>query len=107
MFNKVYGVVEQITRVFSPDPSKSSTFDRAVLVPFPTKYTYAVGFVTGKNGAYVTGDSNTSPIFIPTTPIPTTGWFILINNDQIIPLDMTTDKAFGLVISGGILTDDE
>ena len=55
MFNKVYSIVEQITGVFSPDPSKSSTFDRAVLVPFPTKYTYAVGFVTGEDGAYVTG----------------------------------------------------
>ena len=107
MFNKVYSVVEQITGVFSPDPSKSSTFDRAVLVPFPTKYTYAVGFITGEDGAYVTGTSNTSPVFIPTTPIPTTGWFILVNNDKLIPLDMTTDKAFGLVISGGILTDDE
>ncbi len=109
MFNKVYGVVEQITKVFSPDPSKSSTFDKAVLVPFPTQYTYAIGFITGKDSSYITDctNKNISTVFIPTTPIPTTGWFVLVNTDKLIPLDISTDKAFGIVISGGILTDEK
>lgn len=108
MINKVYEVVEQITRVFSPDPSKSNTFDKAVLVPFPTEYTYAVGFVTGNDSRYISGDrgSDMIPIFIPTTPIPTTGWFMTYSRDKLIHLDMPIEKAFGLVISGGILAED-
>ncbi len=109
MFKEVYGIVEQIVQVFSPDPSKNSTFDQAVLVPYPTKVTYAVGFVTGANGSTIkeTDGHNFTPVFIPTTPIPTTGWFILAPKDQLIPLTLPVEKAFGLVISGGILADDK
>ncbi|MGL5955235.1 MAG: DUF502 domain-containing protein [Brevinema sp.] len=109
MFNKVYGIVEQIIKVFSPDPSKSSTFDKAVLVPYPSDATYAVGFITGTDANYIKSDNagKYCPVFIPTTPIPTTGWFIIAEVEKIIPLDMPIEKAFALVISAGILTEDE
>ncbi|MGL4677478.1 MAG: DUF502 domain-containing protein [Brevinema sp.] len=109
MFNKVYSVIEQIVKVFSPDPSKNSTFDQAVLVPYPSDATYAVGFVTGANADYIRSDSDSKyrPVFIPTTPIPTTGWFIISEVEKIIPLDMSIEKAFALVISAGILTEDQ
>lgn len=108
MFKEIYGVVKQITQVFSPDPSKNSTFDQAVLIPYPTQHTYAVGFVTGSNSNLIKEDGDDFvPVFVPTTPIPTTGWFILVPRNQLIPLQMPVEKAFGLVISGGILTNDK
>ncbi len=109
MFNTVYGVVEQITKVFSPDPSNNHAFDKAVLVPFPTESTYAVGFVTGQNADYIKPENGNdfSPVFIPTSPIPTTGWFIMVETSKTIYLDMPLEKAFGMVISAGISPEDK
>lgn len=108
MLNKVYSIVEQITKVFSPDPSKSNTFDKAVLIPFPTDATYAIGFITGENSNYLREDGNNYiPVFVPTTPIPTTGWFMTVEANKLKPLDMPIEQAFGLVISAGIIAEDK
>ncbi len=108
MFNSVYEVVEQITKMFSPDPSQNQAFDKAVLVPFPTDATYAIGFVTGENADYIkpANGHDFCPVFVPTSPIPTTGWFIMAETSKTIHLDMPLEKAFGLVISAGITTED-
>jgi len=106
-FNTIYTTIKKITKVFSPDPSKNNKFSQAVLVPYPSEKTYAIGFVTGTDSTHIDKDGiNSIPVFIPTTPIPTTGWFISINKDQIIPLDIPIEKAFALVISSGILAED-
>ncbi|MGL4367298.1 MAG: DUF502 domain-containing protein [Brevinemataceae bacterium] len=107
MFNSIYNNVNKIIKVFFPDPSQTNKFNQAVLVPYPTEKTLAVGFVTGKDSSQIIDPGHDFvPVFIPTTPIPTTGWFINISKDKIIPLDMSIDKAFALVISSGILVEE-
>lgn len=108
MLNYVYNIITKITEMFSPDPSKNQKFNQAVLVPYPTSKTYAIGFITGKNASAIKqSGTDEIPVFIPTTPIPTTGWFVFAHKDQLIPLEMPIEKAFGLVISAGILSQEE
>ncbi len=85
--------------------SKNQNFKKVVLVEFPRKGLYSVGFMTG------TTDSEHSKklcekncrVFVPTTPNPTTGFLIMVNDDELIELDITVEAAFTLIISGGIV----
>ncbi len=81
MINKVYSIIVQILKVFSPDPSKNNAFDKAVLIPFPTESSYAVAFVTGDSSSYIKtkGGDKDSLVFVPTTPIPTTGFCCILS----------------------------
>ncbi|MGL4562941.1 MAG: DUF502 domain-containing protein [Brevinema sp.] len=107
MLSSVYKIISKITEMFSPDPTKQNKFNQAVLVPYPTEKTYAVGFITGKDTMHIKQvDQYQVPVFIPTTPIPTTGWFIFANKKDLISLNMPIEKAFALVISAGILSDE-
>ncbi len=80
------------------------TFKRVVLVEFPRKGIYSVGFMTSvlpkemaPNGVQYAN------IYIPTTPNPTTGYFALVPKDECITLDITRQEAMALIISGGII----
>ncbi|MGL4388757.1 MAG: DUF502 domain-containing protein [Brevinema sp.] len=107
MLSSVYKIINKITEIFSSDQTKENKFNQAVLIPYPTQKTYAIGFVTGENTAHIQkSNSHQVPVFIPTTPIPTTGWFVFTDQKNIIPLNMSIEKAFALVISAGILTDE-
>ncbi len=109
MVNKIYSVIVQITKVFSSDPTKNNTFDQAVLINFPNEYMYAIGFVTGRdlNQVKEKDGGKYYSVFVPTTPFPTTGWFIMAEQEKLVPLDMPIEKAFGLVISAGVSADDD
>ena len=87
--------------------STRQSFKKVVLVEFPRKGMYSVGFITGrpneeirakmgKNGNYIS-------VFLPTTPNPTTGFFIIVPEDELIYTDMLVEEAFTLIISGGIV----
>lgn len=108
MFNAVYSSVAKIVQAFSSDPSKEMRFNKAVLLPFPNPKALAIGFVTANNSsAIMKNGQEYIPVFVPTTPIPTTGWFVSVPREQVKFLDMPIEKAFGLVISGGILSSEK
>ncbi|MGL4394698.1 MAG: DUF502 domain-containing protein [Brevinema sp.] len=107
MLNSVYEIVTKLTEMFSPNSTQENKFNQAVLVPYPTKNTYAIGFVIGNHTNHIKkSDIDDIPVFIPTTPIPTTGWFVFVDRQDVIPLNMPIEKAFALVISAGILTEE-
>jgi len=86
--------------------NKNQSFKKVVLVEFPRRGVYSLGFVTGITGKEFSSKMGEEAlhVFIPKTPNPTAGFFIMARSDELIELDMTVEAAFTLIISGGIVT---
>ncbi len=100
----VYNGIKQLIHAFSPTNKES--FQRVVLVEYPRKGLYSLGFQTHKAAEQLRPDkSNTQwyTLFIPVTPNPTHGFFIIVQESDIIPLSINTEDAMTLIISGGIV----
>jgi uncharacterized membrane protein len=90
----LYGGTKQVIDALTLQ--KKSSFSDIVAVEYPRSGLWTIGFVT-KRGEGMTY------VFLPTTPNPTSGWMVLIPDDQVRPLDMTMDDAIKLIVSGGIV----
>jgi uncharacterized membrane protein len=103
----VYGAVKQLMETVVRKEHKD--FRGVALVPFPHPGVYSVGFVTGRAAGEVQTKTreNVINVFIPTTPNPTTGFYIMMPVEKTIPLEMTVEEAFKLVMSGGIVVPPE
>lgn len=100
----IYHALKQfVDAVFS---DKGQSFKRAVLIEYPRKGLYSIAFVTGvaKGEVQVKTSQRCVNIFVPTTPNPTSGFYIMVPEGDTIPLDMTVEEAFTLIISGGIVS---
>ncbi len=96
----IYSGARQLTNALFVD---RSAFKKAVLVEFPRKGLYSIGFVTNEKG-YKEGDTYLFSLFIPTTPNITTGFYILAREDKLIFLPFGVEKAFNILISGGVIS---
>jgi len=99
----IYRGSKQLTETVLSPSSKS--FREVVLVRWPHRDSRAIAFVTGTELAEVrakTGEDLVS-VFLPTTPNPTSGFIFMVPRADLIPLDMTVDEAFRLVISLGVV----
>jgi uncharacterized membrane protein len=104
LIRPIYSGIRQLVHAFSPQDTLS--FKRVVLVEFPKVGVYSVGFVTSQVPQELapTHDGiNYRAVFIPTTPNPTTGFFIFLPDTEIIPVDLSRQEAMALIISGGII----
>jgi uncharacterized membrane protein len=101
--NRIYSAVQQISTAFLG--STRSIFDKVVLIEYPRKGIYSLGFLTTEGSGEVQRktDEQVVCVFVPTTPNPTSGMLIFVPKDQIIHLDMTTEDGLKLVISGGVV----
>jgi uncharacterized membrane protein len=74
-----------------------------VLVEYPRKGTWAVGFATKENEGEIKKKTNRNllNVFVPTTPNPTSGFLLLFPKDEIIYLDMTFEEASKFIVSAG------
>ena len=84
----------------------SAAFREAVLIEYPRRGIWAVGFITGRTEGEVqnTTEEECINIFLPTTPNPTSGFLLFVPEKDLIPLSMTVEEAIKMVISGGIIT---
>ncbi len=96
----IYSGARQLTHALFVD---RSAFKKAVLVEFPRKGLYSIGFVTNEKG-YKEGDTYLVSLFIPTTPNISTGYYILARKDELIFLPFGVEKAFNILISGGVIS---
>lgn len=99
----IYSAVKQLlTAIFS---APAGSFKRVVLVEYPRKGIYAIAFVTGVAWGEVQDMTRERVInvFLPTTPNPTSGFYLLIPEKDTIPLEMGVEDAFKLIISGGLV----
>jgi uncharacterized membrane protein len=81
------------------------TFKHVILVEFPRSGIYSLGFVMSEFPPQVSPENTTRffSIYIPTTPNPTTGFFIVCPENQFKVVDLTKQEAMALIVSGGIL----
>jgi uncharacterized membrane protein len=79
-----------------------AAFRRVVMTEFPHKGSYALGFLTSPHKWNVNGKEFVN-VFIPTTPNPTSGWYLIVPEDEIQYLNITPEEGIKLIVSGGIL----
>lgn len=96
----IYTATKQVTTALSLQDNPA--FKSVVLVEFPRKGAYALGFLTGR--IQDSADRSFCKVFIPTSPNPTTGFFELISADEVLQSEMTVEEAFKMIISGGIVS---
>ncbi len=102
----VYNVIKQfLSEILTRDKKR---FRGVALIEWPRKGCYALAFITGDPipALEKVGQGPWVNIFIPTTPNPTSGFFIMLPKSEVVPLDISIDYAFKLIISGGIVTQD-
>jgi uncharacterized membrane protein len=99
--NSVYTTVKQVIDTFSAQ--SRHTFSKVVLVEYPRKGIWTVGFVTNKEqgGPQRMLPAETWTVFIPTTPNPTSGFMLLVPKSELIELDMSAGDGMKMVISCG------
>ena len=100
----IYGATKQILETVIS--TQSDAFREVVLVEYPRKELWVIGFVTGNTKGEV---ANCIPetmvnVFVPTTPNPTSGFLLFCPRQDVIFLKMTVEEAIKLVVSGGIVT---
>ncbi len=99
----IYGAARQLLDAFSFSDKK--TFTKVVLVEYPRRGLWTVGFVTTENEHTLGGKGGPSvPVFLPTTPNPTSGWLLFVPLDDLTVLDIPMEEAIKLVVSGGIVS---
>ena len=106
--NKLFLALQQITNTFSSKQRR--VFERAVLVPYPTHDSYSVGFVNGDAGATLTQALNGEKIlavFVPTTPNPSSGFLLYIEESKVKELNVSVEIAIKMVIAAGTVTAEE
>lgn len=101
--NSVYNSVKQVSdTLFSPN---GNAFRQALLVQYPHQGSWTVAFLTGKPGGdianHLTGDYVS--VYVPTTPNPTSGFFLMMPRSDVVELDMTVDEALKYIISMGVV----
>jgi uncharacterized membrane protein len=101
--NKTYAMAKQVTAaLFRADVP---AFKRVVLIEYPRKGLYALGFITseelGKMGESVEGEF--IPVYAPTSPNPLSGWFLLIPKEEVIYPEISVEEGLKLILSGGVI----
>ena len=103
VLNKIYGTIKQLDQAFTS--SKKSSFKTVVLIEYPREGIYSVGFITSEQADEIeikTGKKCVR-VFIPTTPIPTGGFLIIVPVEKVIKLDMSVADGFKYIISLGAI----
>ena len=102
----VYPYSKQVVDFFLSD--NEIEFDTVVAAPYPSENVWAVGFVTGSglSGLNEARDGRLVSVFIPTSPMPMTGFTVFIESSRLIPLDLTVEEALRVTVSAGVLVPD-
>ncbi len=101
--NSVYKAVKQVSdTLFAPN---GNAFRKALLVQYPRQGAWTIAFLTGTPGGdirnHLQGDFVS--VYVPTTPNPTSGFFLMMPKADVVELDMTVDEALKYIISMGVV----
>jgi len=105
--NSIYSSVKQISdTLFS---SSGQAFRKALLVQWPREGMWTIAFLTGRPGGdvvqHLPGDYVS--VYVPTTPNPTGGYFVMMQRKDVVELDMSVDTALKYIISMGVVSPDQ
>ncbi|MYM28749.1 Uncharacterized membrane protein [Duganella sacchari] len=105
--SSLYSSVKQVSdTLFS---SSGNAFRKAVLIPYPHQNSWTIAFLTGTPGGdvrnHLVGDFVS--VYIPTTPNPTSGFFLMMARKDVVELDMTVDAALKYIVSMGVVAPED
>ncbi|MFZ6849128.1 DUF502 domain-containing protein [Undibacterium sp. RuRC25W] len=101
--NSIYSSVKQVSdTLFS---SSGNAFRKAVLIEYPRHGSWTIGFLTGVPGGDVVNHLKGEyvSVYVPTTPNPTSGFFLMVPKNEAIELDMSVDAALKYIVSMGVV----
>ncbi len=104
LVNKIYLATKEISNAFLGQ--RRGIFLRVVLVEYPRKGIYAIGFITSESIGEIQQKTNEEVVnvFVPTTPNPTSGFLLLVPKKETIALGMSVEEGMKLVVSGGAVS---
>lgn len=104
VINTLYKAIKQIFETIMT--SQSQAFREVVMLEYPRKGVWSIGFVTGKSEGEVqrVTEDDTINVFVPTTPNPTSGYLLFVPRKECKFLNMTVEEAAKLIVSAGIIT---
>jgi uncharacterized membrane protein len=99
----IYSAVKQVSDTLLSESGQA--FRKALLVPYPHANSYTIAFLTGTPGGDVLNHlgGDYVSVYVPTTPNPTSGFFLMMRREDIVELDMSVDDALKYIISMGVV----
>lgn len=106
LIRPVYSGIKKLVEAFSFQDKVS--FSKVVMTEFPRTGVYSIGFLANEIDEKISPDKSKKyySIFIPTTPNPTSGFLVLLPEDQVTIINITRQEAMAMIISGGIIQPD-
>jgi len=103
LVRSIYGGVKGFTE--SVLSNKSGSFRQVVMVEYPRKEMWSIGFITADHIAEISAKTGERQVcvYVPTTPNPTSGLIVMVPHDQVVPLDMSVDAAMKMIVTLGIV----
>ncbi len=100
----IYSAVKQVSDTLLSESGQA--FRKALLVPYPHAGSYTIAFLTGAPGGDVANhlQGDYVSVYVPTTPNPTSGFFLMMKRSDVVELDMSVDDALKYIISMGVVT---
>ncbi len=107
LLRMVYNSTKQFLETFFSEEHVG--FKHVVLVEFPRSGAYSVGFQTGrpKGSLKEKTSADSVSVFVPTTPNPTTGFYIVVKESEVIPIDLSVEDAFKIIMTAGMVMPDK
>ena len=102
LVKEIYHSIKQIAEAMFALEDRS--FRRVVMIEYPRKGIFTIAFVTGSARGEVQAKTikKVLNVFVPTTPNPTSGFYLMVPEDEVIELDLRPEEAFRLIVSGGM-----
>jgi uncharacterized membrane protein len=100
----IYSATRQVVHsVLTPS---NQSFSKVLMIEFPRKGIWSVGFLTNKGAKSLDGNNDTVTVFVPTAPNPTSGFMMIAPKDEVRELDISVEEAFKMIVSVGVIVPD-
>ncbi len=104
LIRSIHSAVKQVLHAFVQP--KGESFKKVLLVEFPRKGSWGIGFQTSSNFQGTPHEEETVTVFIPTSPNPTSGFLLVVPRSETIQLDISVEEAFKVIVSLGVVMPD-
>jgi len=106
IFRGVYTAVQKLVQTFL---GQSNAQRQVVMVEYPRNGVFTIGFAMGRAWSHLEDKKNAQlvNVFVPTTPNPTSGFYLLVPINEVTPLNLTMEEALKLITSSGLITPDD
>jgi uncharacterized membrane protein len=106
VFRGVYTAVQKLVQTFL---GQSNAQRQVVMIEYPRAGVFTIGFAMGRAWSHLEEKKNIHlvNVFVPTTPNPTSGFYLLVPSSEVTPLNLTMEEALKLITSSGLITPDD